>query len=154
MNELNMKKIKVKDNTGYSIINAGRKIQDTNYFTSDLGKCNIVNLTFNAGAGRLLVPNGYKDEVLREIGTAKHVVLSLGRFYPEEEAPRMMGELMFEDFSDSPYSIHIQQEMIDRKLTSDRQKSTLLIYTEDGEYKKEFKLYIRTVPTLPCLKAW
>ena len=129
------------------------KITDTDYFDSKFGKSQLFYLSFNAGVGRLLVPDQHCAEFFNEVRTAKYAILSMGRIFDGVEW-RKMGELVFEDFTDSPFSIHIQSELIDRAITPEPQKTSLATYSREGMQGEEFVLYIRTVDTLPCLKPW
>lgn len=114
--------------------NDGQKIVDTNYWDLDNAKSGAFYLSWNAGAGRLLVP----DLRLHEVVEMKTAI-----------------ELLFEDDSDSPYSEHITIEQCDRSLpASDAGDDfVFLIYGRAG-LLAEFTGKYRVVDSLPYLGAW
>ena len=59
------------------IRNQGQAILSTNYWDSDHAKAGYFYLSWNAGAGRLLVPDSQKA-TLREMKGAREVIISRG----------------------------------------------------------------------------
>lgn len=141
--------------TLFEMENDGAKLLSTNYFDSKFGKAQLMYLSFNAFAGRLLIPDSHKDQILSEVKTARHAVLSMGKIYdPVKKHWQEMGELMFEDDSSAPFSVMIQRDLIDRTIRRENQESTLTLHTRDGASPTTFKLYIRTVGELPHMLPW
>lgn len=139
----------IKDDTPLTIANNHDKIVETNYFDIEMAEQGIFRLSFNANVGRLLVPDCHKAEILRELKKTDHVVMSMGAMSGLD-----MAELMFEDWSDSPFSIHMGRDTIDRNIEPGRHETRLAIYFSDGEHDTEYDMYIRTVESLPCLLPW
>lgn len=59
------------------IENQGQAIARTNYWDSDHAKAGYFFLSWNAGAGRLLMPDSQKA-ALAEMRSAKYVIVSRG----------------------------------------------------------------------------
>lgn len=79
------------------ISNKGQAVASTNYFDNAHAVSGLFYLTWNAGAGRLLVPDNQK-RTLTDMRSAKFVIVSSG---PCVEQGRMAAlELLFEDHSD------------------------------------------------------
>lgn len=133
------------------IINDGKKIKDTNYFDTEHAKNDFVYFSFNAGCARLLLPDGLKN-YLNDIKTAKYVIISLGNW---QDHNRQGIELLFEDGSDSPFSIHLATEQCDRTLTQkdDKKEFDFKIYTRDGEIFSCTAKF-RLVDSIPNLTQW
>jgi len=149
-----------------TIQNDGKEIIGTNYFDSEPAKRGFAFLSMNAGCIRLLLPNkvpeficaagsssSYPGDILAEIDTADHVIISRGAsssFHKHD-----MLEILFEDYSDTPYSIHMSIEQCD-----------VLPRNQDIGYELEFSVwttagkrlskpcYYRTVNNIPCLKPF
>jgi hypothetical protein len=132
------------------IENNGPDIVSTNYWQSDYAANGYVYLTINSGAFRLLVPDQMDME---DMLTAKEIIISRGP-WPNGNKPDAL-ELLFEDFSDSPFCLHIGAEQIDRMPTNEDAGKTFpfVIWTSSGKVK-EFVCRYRTVPKIPYLKPW
>jgi hypothetical protein len=109
-------------------------------------------LSINAGCIRLLLPDNQLD-MLAEMKTGKKVIISRG---PWPDQRRDDGfEIMFEDYSDNPFAIHVSTESWDMVPAKDTigKKWDFAIWTRSGcMYQK--KCYYRTVDIIPCLKPW
>ncbi len=94
-----------------TIANAGPDIAATNYWDTEHAHAGLVYLSGNAGAWRLLVPPA-AAWMLPEMRTA-------GRATIERSVrdPRFW-DIVFEDGSDSPFSISIDKRQLDRALTA------------------------------------
>jgi hypothetical protein len=92
------------------IENNRQEIIKTNFWETDMAKKGGLFLSSNAGAFRLLVPFQHFREVA-EFKSAKDVILTRG-FWPESGGEGM--EILFDDESDSPYSIHLSHAQLDR----------------------------------------
>lgn len=134
------------------IENAGQRIVETNYWDSEHARAGYCYLSWNAGAGRLLVPDALKS-VIREMRTARYVIVSRGPWC--EQGGRDALELLFEDGSDSPYCLHLVAEQTDRLLPEDNQGGgfVVTVWTRGGE-KLRLPGKYRTVAAIPCLDPW
>jgi hypothetical protein len=134
------------------IENAGQRIIETDYWDSEHAQRGLMYLTWNAGAARLLLPDGIKGE-LREMRGARYVIISRGPWH--EQGGRDALELLFEDGSDAPYVVHLVAEQTDRLLPEDNQGGgfAVTVWTRGGE-KLRLPGKYREVETLPCLEPW
>jgi hypothetical protein len=133
-----------------TIKNDGQEIVETNYWASDYFMRGAVYLSINAGAFRLLVPSQIPID---DMVAADEVIVTRGA-WPEAGKHEAL-ELMFEDYSDNPYCIHIGSEQIDRPpADSDRHKSFVFaIWTQDGKVK-ELPARYRKANRIPFMKPW
>jgi hypothetical protein len=133
--------------------NDGQRIVQTNYWDIEHAKRGLVFLSWNAGAGRLLVPDGLKSSLLREIRSAKFVIVSRGPWLEHGQQDAL--EILFEDNSDSPYAIQLLASQTDRLLPEHNQGGgfDVVIWTRDGEQNRFTGKY-RQVSTIPCLEPW
>lgn len=134
------------------IRNNGREIVETDYWRSERAARGYVYLSINAGAFRLLVPKILEKEI-KEMQTAKEVIISRGPWSQGGRDDAL--ELLFEDGSDEPYSMHIVKEQVDRMPSSsdDGREFVFSIWTEEGK-EAEFVCKYREVNRLPYLKSW
>ena len=132
-----------------TISNNGQAIAETNYFDTEHARRGYFYLSTNAGCTRLLVPDS-QIAAIPEFKTAKYVILSRGP-WPDQGRPEGI-ELLFEDFSDSPYAIHMLPEQCDM-LPDGKGKWMFAVWTREG---RQFKcpLKIRKVDEIPFLKKW
>ena len=135
-----------------TIENKGQAIARTNYWDSDHAKAGLFYLSWNAGAGRLLVPDSQKP-MLREMRSAKYVIVSRGPW--TDQGGRDTLELLFEDGSDAPFVVHLVAEQCDRMIPEKDQGGGFVVtaWTQGGE---KFRLpgKYRVVNALPCLEPW
>ncbi len=136
------------------IANAGQEIKSTNYWETAFNDNGYFYVSANAGALRMLCPKGWENAV-KEMQTGKEVIISCGlnRYYN-----RQMVELLFEDFTDSPYSMELSKEQFDRTLSPDNcatAREFSVWVCDNGVPKQAFQrpCYIRAVPRIPWLKA-
>ncbi len=128
--------------------NKGQALAGTNFWDSDHARAGYFFLSWNAGAARLLVPDSQKS-VIREM-KSRYVIISRGR-YEDREAL----EVLFEDGTDTPYSMLIGAEMTDRLIPEADQGGGLVvtIWTRGG-MKLRLPGKYRVVGNLPDLSEW
>ena len=119
--------------------NNGREIAATNYW--ELGTDKFL-FSVNAGAVRVLVPLGMDNAAL-EMATGKVAVLSIGK---DKRYGYDRAHLMFDDGSDSPYSIESNLPAFD--IVPDRTwcgKDGLecLVYTDGLRLAARMRLVVR-----------
>lgn len=134
------------------IENSGQRIVQTDFWDSDSAKAGFCFLSWNAGAGRLLVPDTQKSMV-REMKSATLVIVSRGPW--TEHGGRDALELLFEDGSDSPFCIHLVAEQCDRMIPDAEQGGgfVVTVWTRGGE-KARLPGKYRRVSSIPCLDPW
>ena len=132
--------------------NKNQAIIQTDYWDSELARAGLVFLSWNAGAGRLMIPDPMKG-MLREIRKAREVIVSRGPWH--EQGGREALELMWEDDSDAPYCVHVGIEQTDRLLPDTDQGGGFVItaWTRGG-LKGRWPGRYRKVDRIPCAKAW
>jgi hypothetical protein len=128
------------------------RIENTNYWDTEMAHGGLLVLSWNAGAGRLLVPDCLTSAI-PEMLTGKLAVITRGA-WPAGQKPDAI-EIMFDDDSDAPYSIHLSVEQCSQMLpdTDIGTEFTFTIWTRDGKMG-EMPSHYRRADTLPCLKPW
>jgi hypothetical protein len=134
------------------ITNHGQALADTNYWDSEHARAGLLYLSWNAGAGRLLIPDAAKS-YLREMCSAREVIVSRGPW--TDHGGRDALELLWEDNSNNPYCIHLVTEQTDRMLPDTDQGGGFVItaWTRGG-LKGRWPGRYRVVPRLPDLSQW
>jgi IS66 Orf2 like protein len=117
-----------------------------------LWKAGYCYLSWNARAARLLLPDLLSSAV-HEMKGARYVIVSRGPW--RDQGGRDSLELLFEDESSSPYTVHLTMEQTDRSLPADNQGGgfVVTVWTRSGEQLR-FPGKYRTVVSIPCLEAW
>lgn len=135
-----------------TIENQGQAIKSTNYWDSEHARRGLVYLSWNAGAGRLLVPDVAKA-YLREMKGAREVIVSRGPW--TDQGCRDAIELLWEDGSDSPFCIHLLMEQCDRLIPEAEQGGgfDIAVWTRGG-MKGRWPGRYRVVAEIPCLEPW
>lgn len=105
------------------IRNDGPAIAGTNYWQTEHANVGLCYLTANAGVWRLLVPEA-AEGLLDEMRTGKHATIE-----PSIQAPGCW-DVVFEDGTDSPFSIAVDRRQVDRKMEPGR--CQLAVWTERG----------------------
>ena len=133
------------------IENKGMALISTNYWDSEHAQQGFFFLTWNAGAARLLVPDRQKP-LIKEM-QAREVIISRGPLVGHGGREGL--ELMWEDDSDEPFSVHLVAEQCDRLIPPEDQGGgiTVIVYTRGGE-KGRWPGRYRIVNALPCLEHW
>lgn len=135
-----------------SIVNDGQQVASTNYFDSEHARCGLCFLSWNAGCARVLLPDSMVPHLI-EMRTADLVIVSRGPWTAKGGVDAL--ELLFEDGSSHPYSIHMGISQTDRILPeSDQGKDFIVaIWTRDGEQLRLPAKY-RLAQALPWLQPW
>jgi hypothetical protein len=130
--------------------NNGEAIASTNYWDSDQAQDGCCFLSWNAGTGRLLVPDVLVSAIA-EMRTAKYVIVSRGPW--RTHGGRTAIELLFEDGSNSPFVLTITEQQTDRLLpkSDEKGKFDVVIWSRDGEQLRRPGHY-RIVKSIPCLR--
>lgn len=136
-----------------TIENDGPAIRATNYWASDYARRGAFYLSCNAGAFRLLVPPAH-ESVIAEFRTAREIVVSRGLYEGRDAL-----EILFDDHTDSPFSLHMGSEQVDRMPATEDTK-TVWAFTVwikgkgGGGAVKAFEhaCHYRVVATLPHLR--
>jgi hypothetical protein len=135
------------------IINDGPDIVKTNFFDSEYAENGYFYLSTNAGHVRLLIPDSQKN-LLKELKNVAYAILSRGPWIQRDVLDAI--ELMFEDFSNSPYAIHMtaqQCDMLPEIGEEGKGDWKLSLWLRSGN-KQVFSLKCRKVDKIPCLKPW
>ena len=134
------------------IQNRGQAILSTDYWDTPHALAGYLYLSWNAGAGRLLIPDSQKL-LLNEMRPARYVIVSRGPW--PEHSNREALELLFEDDSDAPFCLHLVAEQTDRLLPDTDQGGGFVIaaWTRGG-LKQRWPGRYRRVDQLPCLQPW
>lgn len=132
--------------------NRGQAIANTNFFDSEHARKGLFYLSWNAGAGRLLVPDCQKH-LVSEMRTAKYVIISRGPWIEQGDIDAL--EMLFEDHSDSPFVLMMSHAQCDRLLPVKDQGVGFFInvWTRGGQ-KLRLPGRYREVTALPCMDEW
>ena len=136
-----------------NIQNNGPDIVFSNFWDLEPAKKGYFFLSVNAGCARLLIPDGRIAEI-EEMKTGKIVIISRGPW--SQAGKKEAVELLFEDYSETPYSMNLGAKQIDRLIPSSDNGRDLLFaaYTRGSIKAMERPAKFRTVKKLPCLKPW
>ncbi|WP_229706631.1 hypothetical protein [Shewanella inventionis] len=106
-------------------------------------------MSWNAGAARLLVPESQKHSI-QEMMSAEYVIITRGKYQGRDAL-----EILFEDNTDSPYSITVSAEQTDRLLPDDEAgvSCVLSVWMKSG-HALTLPAKYRVKDTLPCLAPW
>jgi hypothetical protein len=134
------------------IENQAQVIKSTNFWDTPHALSGFFYLSWNAGAGRLLIPDSQKP-MIAEVRSAKYVIVSRGPW--TDQGGRDAIELLFEDGSDEPYCIHLAMEQCDRAISESEQGGGFVIalWTRTG-LKQRLPGKYRVVPRIPYLEPW
>lgn len=135
------------------IDNDGQSIRWTNYWDSPYAAAGVFFLTWNAGAGRLLLPPS-AESMLSDMAAADYVIVSAGPWPAINKAQAL--EILFEDHGDSPFAIQIGPEQTDRMLPDGDQGGgfAVTVWTRAGGERLRLPGKYRKVDRLPCLQPW
>ena len=134
--------------TNLIISNDGQEITATNYYESELFTRMLFYLSVNAGCFRLLSPVALDDRDIQ--GT--QIVISRGTW---DNRPDSI-EIMFDDSSDTPYTLHLSKAQIDRlPIDADSGKMfQFILYAPRLQKQLSSACYYRKVKRLPCMNPW
>ncbi|AEM48067.1 hypothetical protein Acife_1944 [Acidithiobacillus ferrivorans SS3] len=96
------------------IENNGIEITDTNYWESDWAMRDLCYLSWNAGAGRLLVPDNVALSFMTTMLTAKSIIID--RRSCRQGMARSHFDIVFDDRTKSPFILTLDNNMTDRSL--------------------------------------
>lgn len=134
------------------IENEGADIAYSNYWDSEYAKKGLYFLSWNAGVARLQIPDTGAAKVLREMKTAKYVILSRGIWGAANYCDGL--EIMFEDHSDSPFAIHLSTSHLCGMIAEHRiDEFVFTVWGREGKLLQLLGKY-RKVESLPCLDPW
>lgn len=139
------------------IQNNGPEIVHTTYWQTALARAGLFFLSVNAGAFRLLVPPRHVGMV-REMRTARACVVSRGP-YPALGFTDGL-ELLFDDGTPEPLSLHLSHEAVDRmpRDADSAQEWMLSVWTHLVQERctkvLERPCHYRRVHSLPDLRPW
>jgi len=142
--------------TALVIESDGPAIRATNFWQTAQARAGAFYLSINAGAFRLLVPSQHMG-VIAEFETAKEVIVSRGPW--SQAGGKDSIELLFDEWSDNPFSLHLGPGQFDRLQPARDAGRTCpftawalrggvpaQVYRHDCRY--------RIVLSLPWLKPW
>jgi hypothetical protein len=136
------------------VVNSGRRLVSTTYWETEQAAHGFMYLTTNAGCVRLLVPQPAAHPARMSDMTkgVREIVLTRGRFEGHDNCV----EVLFEDYSASPFSIQIDAKQVDRHwLPRDEAKLwRFAIYTELGLFAEFGRCWLRRRPRLPYALRW
>jgi hypothetical protein len=138
------------------IQNHGPLITSTNYWASELAKEGKLYVSVHADAIRVLLPPRLY-EVLKDMCMGKECVLSRGPC-PAQNMPDVV-EIMFDDGSHSPLTLHLTPESFDMlpgKPVPGREWVVTVWTEKDRRPTKSLEriCHWRRVARLPCLASW
>ncbi len=128
----------------------GYEIASSNYFKTCLNKNGTFYLEYNRKCFYLFVPTKHVSTI-SEMITCSYAVFTTGK-HRNNNIPML--EMMFEDFSDSPFRIDISETIMTGMDKAFNNKIfPLKVYSESGKIH-EMKVYVRSDKsyTLPHLK--
>jgi hypothetical protein len=139
-----------------TVSNDGQLITSTNYWSTVYAREGKVFCSINAGAIRILLPPSRWND-LSDMSRSQYCILSRGPWPQEKQAEGI--EIMFEDFSDSAYALHLTPKSFNL-LPANPERGrewTLAVYVEkDGKPHKSLErvCHWRRVPFIPFMKPW
>ncbi len=139
------------------IRNAGPALLATNYWDLPEAQAGNFFLSTNAATFRLIVPDGHQAS-LNEMTTAKIVVVSRGPWPATGRTEAL--EILFDDGSANPYTLHMTIESCDRMpgaLDAGRVITlTAWVRGHNGHplLTGTWPCGYRVVPRIPCLEPW
>lgn len=145
-----------------TVENDGPAIKSTNYWQTEAAKQGLFLASINAGRIRLLVPNIMRRSLLADTKQATEVIIThgvmdwsaVGIVRPPSEAY----EVMWEDGSDAPYSLHLAPETFDRapEIDPSRRFELSIYYMDPSTLRRREKVWPlytrRTEEQMPYLK--
>jgi hypothetical protein len=136
-----------------TVKNEGPEIASSNFWETDYERRGLFYLSLNAGAFRLLVPSVH-DSVIAEFRTAKEIVISRGPW--EAQGGRDSIEILFDDGTDDPFSLHLDAQQLDRLPAADDagKKAIFTAWLKGPTCAYVSDCFYRIVPEIPWLKPW
>jgi hypothetical protein len=142
--------------TMIEVHNHGPLIVATNYWDSDLARAGKVYVSVNAGAIRVLLPPAHYG-ALADMRAASECVLSRGPW--PAEGRREAVEIMWDDGSSAPFTMHVTPESFDAlpgEPEPGREWICSVWTAKDGRPHKALEriCHWRRVLHIPCLAPW
>jgi hypothetical protein len=136
--------------------NNGPLIVSSTYWGSDMEKMGLLYLSINAGAFRLLLPAG-REDLVEEMRTGKTIVISRGPWADPVGRGNDSLEILFDDGTKTPFSIHLGAPQADRlPADSDAGRECILsVWMAPGgvpEMVFQSKCWYRLAPRIPFLQ--
>jgi hypothetical protein len=123
---------------------------DTTYFNTEMCEKGFYYLVHNMDRYFLFLPKR-NERVLKEMETGKSIIITRGNHNGKNDS----FEVMFDDNSDNPYMIILEDEQFTRiSPLKEGWNGTFYVYSGDlEEYKLYFsQVYYRITDNLPCLQ--
>lgn len=117
----------------FVMVNDGARIVSTDYWDSEQASAGLCYLSGNAGDWRLLVPEA-AEGLLSEMKTGRSALIE-----QSVHAPGICWDVVFEDGTETPFSIAIDKKQVDRVMSSGQCRLT--VWTQGGS----------KVIDLPCI---
>ncbi|MGV7078513.1 hypothetical protein ACWA5Z_06865 [Testudinibacter sp. P80/BLE/0925] len=125
------------------IVNNKTEIIETDFWESEFNSRNLVYLSANAGALRLLLPQRFSQTYLSEILTGKKVVIEKSM----QIIDPLYADIVFEDGSSNPFAVTFEQmKQADRTLEPGNTK--LIVYAGSLDNRHEFACEIKIHTTI------
>jgi hypothetical protein len=106
-------------------------ISSTNFWETSWAQSGLCFLSWNAGAGRLLVPKQTAKTAMSDMLTAKKIIIDRRSCRPGLRSTHF--DVVFDDGSNRPYVLSMSHEMTDRSLGSACNKPRpFSVWTESG----------------------
>jgi hypothetical protein len=141
-----------------AVENKGADIIGTNYWETEHAMRGLCFVSINAGCFRLLVPEPQESSIA-EMATAKVAIVSRGPW--PKQGRKDAFEILFEDGTDSPFSLCMSAEQFmsfpfetDQDCPGQPPRWTLTVWTQDGKKKLELPCRYRLVREIPCLEEF
>ena len=129
----------------FSSITENKELSSSEYWGSEEEKNGFFRMLNTFNIYRLLVPESQMP-ILDEMKTGKYAVLS----FIDNQVSNV--ELMFEDFSKSPFFINLQSQSVTGFPKKDCVgKRTLEVYSKGCKLESRMDCHVRIVKSLPCL---
>ena len=103
----------------FKIGNDGAAIASTDYWQTDHAAQGLCYLSGNAGHWRLLVPD-MAETMLIDMRTGRSVTIE-----PSLHAPGQCWDVVFEDGTDSPFSVAVDKRQVDRTMQPGKARLTV-----------------------------
>jgi len=138
-----------------TVQNQGQALIGSNFWDSEHARNGLYYLSSNAGAFRLLVPALHKSAVA-EFKSARDVILSRGIWV--EKGRREALEILFDDETDTPFSLCLDARMLDRlpDANDENKEFVFMAYLPLANgtpwLAYQHKCYYRRVARLPSLR--
>lgn len=133
----------------------GPLVLSSTYWGSEWERRQLLFLSPNAGAFRLLLPRGL-EQAVDEMRTGQEIVISRGPW--TDQGGRDALELLFDDGTDSPFSLHLDaRQCVPLPAAGDAGKEWVFsVWTAPRRGKPHLAIqrpcWYRLVPAIPCLQ--